>query len=270
MASEMIRQSGWEKWHDWYARMMQPISAWFCEATAARPGLIVLDAACGTGVPALALAACVRPDGKVVATDISAEMVGAARRKAAAAGASNIEHREMDVAALDFADASFDAVTCKDGLIYCPDPSKGARELHRVLKPGGRFAITAWDEPANNPFFTTMFETLGRFIQRPPPDPNAPGPFRLARPGELENVLRKAGFTNIAIERREVAFAFDSLAMHWESVNDMAAPVAAAVATLSGSEVARLKQALADALKPYTSNRGVRLPNTALCASGSR
>ena len=268
MSSETIRQSGWEKWHDWNAGVMQPITAWVCEATAASPGQIILDAACGTGLPSLALAECVQPGGRVVATDVSAVMLGAARRKAEAAGAANIEHHEMDVAALAFPAASFDAVTCKDGLIFCSDPVEGASELRRVLKPKGRFAITAWDEPARNPFFTTVFGTVARFVPRPAAAPDTPGPFRLSRPGELERVLRAAGFTDVAIEPREVVFAFDSLAMHWQTISDMAAPVEAAATTLSKADLARLKQAIADALSPYIVDGRVCVPSTALCAWG--
>src|SRR5687767_87665 len=154
-----------------------PITAWFCEVTGAAPGQILLDAACGTGLPSLALAGRVRPGGKVIATDISSEMLAAARRKAEAAGIDNIEHRVMDVATLGFPDASFDAVTCSFGLMFCPDPVKAASELRRVLRPGGRFAIAVWDEPAKNPFFRTVFDSVARFVQRPPPDPRAPGPF---------------------------------------------------------------------------------------------
>lgn len=267
--SNIIRQSGWERWHDWQAGIMEPVTMWICDAVAARPGMTVLDAACGTGLPALAIAEHLRPDGKLVATDVSAVMVEAAQRKAMEAGLRNMEVRQASLESLDFADASFDAVTCKDGIMYVPDPVEGVRELRRVLKPGGRFAITVWDEPARCAFFRTMFGVVSRFVG-PPPDPRGPGPFRLSAPGALEGVLHEAGFTGVTMETREVVFAFDSLAMHWEVIREMAAPVAAAEAKLGPSELAELKATLADALAPFTHEGRVRLPNVALCATGVR
>ena len=262
--------SGWEKWHDWNANIMRPLTTWFCQASAAAPGDTILDAACGTGLPSLALAERVRPGGKVLAIDISGEMLAAAQRKAAAAGLDNIEHRQMDVAALELPDAAFDAVTCSFALMFCPDPVKAASELHRVLRPHGRLAIAVWDEPARNPFFGTLFQTVGRFVPRPPLDPQAPGPFRLAPPGELQAVLRAAGFAEPSIERREICFEFDSVEMHWQVNVDMAPPLRAAAQSLPEADLARLKQALADALDPYIVDGRVRVPNTALCAAARR
>jgi len=141
VAREAIQRNGWERWHDWNAVVFASMTQWFCEACGAAPGQVILDAACGTGLPSLALAECVRPNGKVVAIDTSTSMIAAAMRIARSAGVGNIEHRPMDVAALEFDDASFDAVTCKEGLMFCADPVKAASELRRVLKPGGRFAV---------------------------------------------------------------------------------------------------------------------------------
>jgi SAM-dependent methyltransferase len=267
---DKVNESGWEKWHDFTAGVMQPVTSWFCEAIEARPGKRTLDAACGTGLPSLAVAQRVGATGQVVALDVSPVMIAAARRKAALAGVTNVEHREMDVAALEFPEASFDAVTCSFGLMFCSDPVKGASELCRVLKPGGRFAVSAWDVPENNHYFRTLFETLGKFVPRPPPSPGAPGPFRLAAPGELARVLEAAGFSDVSVEAREVHVAFDSVSHHWEVAHDMAAPVQAAASALSASELGELKAALAETLAPYMDGERVRIHNTALCASGTR
>lgn len=267
---DTLQRSGWEKWHDWNAVVFASLNRWFCDATAARPGQLILDAACGTGLPSLALAERVHPGGRVVAIDASPVMVAAAMRIARSAGVGNIEHRPMDLAAMEFADASFDAVTCKDGLMFCADPVKGARELRRVLKPNGCFALSAWDEPEKNAFFMTINQALSRFIPRPAPHPGAPGPFRLAPAAEFESVLRQAGFGDVTVQTAEVVFEVDSPDLHWQIVNDMAAPVEQARATLPAEDVQRLKDAMAEAIEPYRVGHRIRLPNTALCISGRR
>jgi ubiquinone/menaquinone biosynthesis C-methylase UbiE len=267
---ETIQRNGWERWHDWNAVVFASLVQWFCEASEAAPGKVVLDAACGTGLPSLALAERVRANGKVVAIDTSTSMIAAAMRIARSAGVTNIEHRPMDLAALGFADGSFDAVTCKEGLMFCPDPVQAAKELRRVLKPGGRFAVSAWDEPAKNAFFMTIHEAISRFIPRPEPRAGAPGPFRLAPLAEFESVLRQAGFSDFETRTAEVVFEVDSTDLHWQIINDMSAPIEQAVATLPAADVQSLKQAMAQALELYRDGRRIRLPNTALCISGRR
>jgi SAM-dependent methyltransferase len=260
MADEVLAVSGWEAWHDWHAKIQGRLVDWFCEQVAG-PERTVLDAACGTGLPSIAVAGRV---GKVIATDVSEVMLGAARRKSA--GVRNIEHRVMDIAALEFPDATFDAVTCSFGLIYCPDPVKGAAELRRVSKPGAPIALTAWDVPDKNAFFTTLFGTLGRFLKLPPPDPRAPGPFRLSAPGELAAVLSAAGFTSIDVTSEPVTYEFESVGQHWEAVSSLVAPLQNAARTLPAADLNRLKQTIADAISPYAEGGRVRFPQVALRA----
>jgi SAM-dependent methyltransferase len=262
--------SGWEKWHDWQAQLMQPVTDWYLRATGARRGQTMLDVACGSGLPALALAERVGEAGQVVAIDTSASMLRAARRKAEMLGLRNLETREANAAAIGAADAVFDAVTCKDGLMFCSDVVAAVREMRRVLKPGGRYAFSVWAEPEANPCFTTLFGTLIDVLYMPAPPPDAAGPFRLAAPGELERVARAAGFTDVSVERVAITWTFASVAQHWEIFSETAGPLERAVATLPGVELARLKQKLAEAIAPFATADGLRFPGVALCAAGSR
>jgi ubiquinone/menaquinone biosynthesis C-methylase UbiE len=270
LQGDTIHRSGWEKWHDWNAVVFASMTRWFCDASGAAPRKVILDAACGTGLPSLALAERVQPGGKVVAIDSSPVMLAAAMRIARSAGIANIEHRPMDLAALDFIDESFDAVTCKDGLMFCADPVKCASELRRVLRPNGRFAFSAWDEPEKNAFFMTINQAVSQFMPRPTPRAGASGPFRLAPAAEFESVLQQAGFSEFTIQPVEVVFEVESTDVHWQIVGDMSTPVEQAKATLSVADVQRLKRAMAEAVEPYRVGHRIRLPNTALCISGRR
>ncbi len=262
--------SGWAKWHDWNVRAMQPSTELICQALALRPGQRVLDLACGTGNPALAIAARVRPGGTVIATDISPEMVAGARQYAERAGIAELDVRLMNAQEIDFPEASFDGVSCAQGLMFCPDPVATMAEVRRVLVPGGRFAVTAWDVPEKNPFFTTLFQTIGRFVPPPPPDPKARGMFGLAPAVEFERVVRAAGFEEFSVQSFAFEIAFESLEQHWQMFSDVAPPAKAAKSTLSPGELARLRDALNETLAPYVRGGELRLSATTLCATGRK
>src|SRR5687768_9527894 len=185
---------GWDRWFEWYERNFAASIAFCCDATQLQPGSFVLDVACGTGQVAVAAARRVRPGGRVIATDISPEMLDVARRRAMQAGLANLEFREMDGEQLDFPDETFDAVTCAYALMFYPDLTRAIAEARRVLKPGGRFAVIAWDDPSKSPFLTIAGRAVAQFFPAQPPNANAPGAFRFARQGALEDALRAGGF----------------------------------------------------------------------------
>jgi len=176
----------------------------------------------------------------------------------------------MNMQALEFPDATFDAATCRFGMMFCPDPVKAAAEIHRVLKPGAHFATAVWDVPAKNPFFTVITGALGEFVPLPPPDPAAPGPFRLAPPGELERVLTAGGFSGVTVEARPMTLTYGSLDDYWEVSSDLATPLRSALPSLSPDTIQRLKARLFEALKPYLDGTKVSLAAMPLCASAVR
>lgn len=259
---------GWERQDGWFERQSGDLSGWLCDAAGVGPGMQTLDVACGAGEPAATAARRVAPDGRVTAVDLSPDMVAVTRRKVQRLGLGNLEAQEMDVQALAFKDGTFDAATCRFGLMFCPDPVRGASEIRRVLKNGARFATAVWDVPAKNPFFTSIAGVLPEFVPMPPPDPTAPGIFRLAPPGELERVLRAAGFSQVSVESRPIVLSYATLEEYWQVQTDLAAPLKAAMVKLGSAEVARLKARVLDVVAPNVDGSGtVTFAATPLCAS---
>jgi SAM-dependent methyltransferase len=262
--------SGWERWGGWFERQSGDLSGWMCDAAGVGPGSRVLDLACGPGPIAVLASQRVRPDGHVVATDLSPDMVAITVRSKLRLGLDNLEVVEMDMQALTLPDGSFDAATCRFGLMFCPDPVLGAAEALRVLRQGGRYAVAVWDVPPRNPFFTAWTGALGEFMPMPAPDPTAPGIFRLAPPGELERVLRTAGFTDIVVESRPIEMTYASLDEYWTIQAELAAPLRTAMATLAAADIARLKARVFESLQPYMRGDAVHLAAVPLCASASK
>ena len=228
----------------------------------------MLDVACGAGYPALAAAVAVQPDGRVVATDISPQMVIATRRRATALGLDNIEAVEMDAEYLQFGDAVFDAVTNAYGLMFCPDVGRALSEAHRVLKPGGRAAFVTWDDAAKSPFFHTMLPIAAKFLSLAPSDRDAPGPFRLSVPSELESLLSHTGFKDVRIESRSMLLDCGSAAEYCQLFSDIA--WRGRMTSLTEAAAAQFRESVADATRPHVEGDRLRLVATSLCVMAQK
>ena len=141
-----VQRYGWDLAADDYeplwgaqlAGVQQDLAA----SAALAPGERVLDLACGTGRVTDLAAAAVGPRGRVLGVDLSQRMVDAACRGAR----PNTDFVRMDAQQLALPDNSFDVVLCSLGLMYLPDPAQALREALRVLRPGGRLALSVWGE----------------------------------------------------------------------------------------------------------------------------
>lgn len=143
------------------------LGAVLVEACGIAPGDRVLDVAAGHGNAALPAALA---GARVVACDLSPELLDAGRSRAAAQGAA-VEWREGDAEALPFDDGSFDAVVSSVGVMFAPRHQAVADELIRVCRPGGRLALANWTPEG---FIGQMFTTMKPFVAPPPPGAQPP------------------------------------------------------------------------------------------------
>jgi ubiquinone/menaquinone biosynthesis C-methylase UbiE len=119
-----------------------------------RPGMRVLDVCCGTGASALPAAEAVGAGGSVIGVDLAENLLALAREKAAARRLVNIEFLKADMTQLPFEQDSFDAVVIVFGIFFVPDMEAQVRKLWRLVRPGGKLAITTWGPRFFEPAYT--------------------------------------------------------------------------------------------------------------------
>ena len=124
------------------APLRSGLQAALLEAAGLAPGEKVLDLAAGPGLLARDAARRVLPDGWVLASDIAENMLAEGQQRATAEGLPDLLAAACDAEHLAFADASVDVALIGLGLFIFPDPAKALAELHRVLRPGGRIALS--------------------------------------------------------------------------------------------------------------------------------
>lgn len=251
---------GWEKWDRFFDEQMAYLNHRLVADARLRSGMKVLDLGSGTGYPALLGAQTVGQSGSVIGLDLAKDMLAAAERKAKKLGLHNISFQTGDVTSLPFDSASFDAITSRFCLMFLPEIPKAAAEIARVLKPGGWVAAAVWSAPEKNAYLTTPLAVIKQFIELPPPDPAAPGIFRLAKPGDLAGMLRDAGFTSVTEEEFLADVRFPSGEEYYESLMDIAAPIQNLFAKLSEQQKTAARQRIITSLGQYHRPDGIALP----------
>ena len=192
--------AAWHRWTPTLQAWLGPVTEAMLDMAKLQPGDRVLDLAAGAGEPSLSAAERVGPSGHVLATDISSNILEFAGQTARDRGLTNFETRVMDGENPDLADASFDAVLSRLGLIYFPDRGGALRAAHRILKSGGRVVLASFSTPDQNRFFSIPISIIRRRAQLAPPAPGLPGPFSLGAPGVMVDTLRGAGFAEVTAQ----------------------------------------------------------------------
>ena len=174
-------------------------------ATGVAPGMRVVDIATGTGLSAQAALAVVGPAGHLTAADVSPAMVAKARERLG--DAPNVSVSVEEGQALPFPDASFDAVLCNLGLMFFPDPVRGLIEFRRVLRPGGRVAVSV-----NTVVERSYNHQINLMIVRYVPDlaESVARTFALAEASKLRSLFDEAGFADFATDTVRHTFVLPS------------------------------------------------------------
>ena len=217
----------------------------------------VLDAAAGTGDVSAALAGRVS---RVIAIDLSPAMVEAARRR----GLPGVEHRVMDMQALELPDDSVDGVVSRWGYMLVPDPPGALAEARRVLRPGGRLAFATWAPASRNPWATAYGPVLIERGLLEPPNPDEPGQFYLGEPAKIEALVRAVGFDEVSVDEVPVSFRAESWDAYRRIVSSMAALMRQVLIRLDDAQRAEVDEAAKARIEPYRSGDGYVLPGVSL------
>jgi ubiquinone/menaquinone biosynthesis C-methylase UbiE len=160
-------------------------------------GARVLDVGCGTGASALPAAQAVGPQGSVLGVDLAARLLERARGKATARGLTNVEFRLADMTALRYPDGHFDAVVSVFSIFFVPDMEGLVRELWRMVRPGGKLAVTTWGPRIFEPAYSRW---LAAIKQERPDLHSAFNPWdRITDVEAVKRLLLDGGVTNVEV-----------------------------------------------------------------------
>jgi ubiquinone/menaquinone biosynthesis C-methylase UbiE len=230
----------------------------------------VLDLAAGPGGAGLAAAQRVGSTGRVVLSDVAAEMVAVAARRASAD--AQVSTAVFDQGAIGFGDASFDAVINRHGLMFVEDPARTVAEAVRVLRAGGRYAVMTWDRREVNPWLGLVLDAVSAQFGVPFPPPNVRGPFSLDTPDVLTSVLRGGGLEDVTVDAMSTPMHAASLREWWERVPKLAGPLAIALAGMEPDvRDAISEHAMQSGTKAAASERdGIVFEGSVLIGSGHK
>lgn len=263
-----VQRYGWDKaaasYEHYWRDPLQPAQRQLLDWADLQPGQRVLDVACGTGLVTLQAARAVRDPGQIVGTDLSGAMVAATQEAAAREGLRNVVTQRADAEALPGADETFDVALCALGLMYVPDPLRAMREMHRVLRAGGRAVVSVWGR-RDRCGWADIFPIVDRRVN----SDVCPMFFGLGAEGALEHLFHEAGFA----ETQETRI---STVLRYESKDDacgaafVGGPVAMAYSRFDEQTRLEAYEEYLESIAPYCDGAAYAIPGEFVVVRGIR
>lgn len=261
--------AGWDKWDSVIIDQLAPVGAAMIERLAIAEDQQHLDIASGTGEPGLSIAR-LAPHGHVVLTDLSAEMLAVAVRRATEQGVANVETKVCSADDLPFDDAAFDSVSVRFGYMFFPDLTRATAEFVRVLTPGGRLCSSVWIKPESNPWTEILMQSIATETTVPPPDPNGPTMFRCAAPGSVSALYESAGLGDVEEWDVGVELVTRSPEEYWEVMSEHVSLAVAALRRVDEPARERIRATAIARVAPFEKDGKTRVPGLARCIVGTK
>jgi SAM-dependent methyltransferase len=176
----------------------------------------------------------------------------------------------MDGENLGLPDASFDAVLCRLGLMYMPQPVTALREWRRALRPGGRVAVVVFSTPDRNDWGAIPVSIIRQRALLPAPVPGQPGPFSLGGPGVLEGVFRQAGFAEPEVRAVPAPLRMASVAEFVQLAREAFGAFNAMLAHLSPHERGSVWNEVEGSMRSFESPGGFEVPGECLVGAATK
>ena len=264
-AFRAFEHTGWNAVSEAYERAIGPLTAQSAEimldTAGVVPGCNVLDVCTGHGV--LALAATQR-GARVCALDFAEAMVAAAHRNVPTA-----ECRQGDAQDLPYAENTFDAVVCGYGIIHLPEPDRALVEMRRVLRPGGRVAISIWERPSPNNGFGVLMGAIKAHGRLDVPLPHGPDFFQFGDLDNMKGALAQTGFIDVDAVTVPLTLRLERATSFIDTVLQGTVRAKALLLAQSDTALSAINAATAQAIdRLFRAEDSFRVPMPAIVGSG--
>jgi SAM-dependent methyltransferase len=266
-----VQRHGWDRavshYDEHWREQLRPAHTAVLELAALAPGESVVEVSCGTGMVTLPAAVAVGAEGRVLATDISGQMVDDTARRAREWGLDHVETLRCDAEALSIALSptdAFDVALCSLGLMYVPSPPAAMVELVAALRPGGRMVAAVWGE-RRNCGWASIFPIVDSRVE----SDVCPLFFALGGPGSLAGLAERAGLVDVEQRRItcELVYADEDSAL---AAAFLGGPVALAYSRFDADTKASASADYLASIAPFRHGSGYRIPGEFVVVAARR
>lgn len=261
-----VQRYGWDKAAEYYEnswqKQLKPAHDLLMEVSNIQSGENILDIAAGTGLITFRMADKVGTTGKILATDISDEMVKIGAQLTHSKKLTNVSFERMDAENLTCTDNTFNLVTCALGLMYFPEPGVSLAEMFRVLKHGGRAVVAVWGS-RKKCGWSEIFPIVDKRVS----SDVCPMFFNLGESEVIKYPFENAGFKDISIIKIETKLIYSSVEEACEA-SFLAGPVAMAYARFDEDSRKEAKMEYLNSIELFKTENGYEIPGEFVICSG--
>jgi len=155
--------------------------------------------------------------------------------------------------------------------MFFPDMELAAREMLRVLKPGGRFATAVWGPPEKNFWVTGITGPMNALLELPPPPPGTPGMFRCSDGNAMKELMLRSGFSNVSVTEINGSGEAESVEFFWSFMKEVAAQIVRAMSDADEHMKRRIDEAVLQSFRErYPGNGPIVIQHQALLITGTK